>query len=174
MPFTPYHFGPGLAVKAMAPRHFSFSVFVFSQVLTDVEPLYYILSGEAPIHRFFHTCVGATLVGVASYFIGRPLCGIGLALLRHTFGWNRVHLREAARLIRPTAALSAAFIGSYSHVLLDSIVHPDARPLAPFSDANPLYNFISLAALREYCLAAGALGLIGLGLWRLVDRGRNG
>jgi hypothetical protein len=174
MPFTPYHFGPGLAAKAMAPRHFSFSVFVFSQVLTDVEPLYYILIGEASIHRFFHTCVGATLVGVVSYFIGRPLCGIGLALLRHTCDRNRVDLREAVRLIRPTAALSAAFIGSYSHVMLDSIVHPDARPLAPFSNANPLYHMVSVAALREYCLAAGVLGLIGLGLWRLVGQRRNG
>jgi hypothetical protein len=173
MPFTPYHFGPGLAVKAVAPRHFSFSVFVFSQVLTDLEPLYYMLSGEAPVHRLFHTCAGATMVAAVSYLVGRPLCGFCLALLRHTFGWRFADLRESVRLISPNAALSAGFIGAYSHVALDSIMHNDTRPFAPLSDANPLYNIISVSDLHLYCLVAGVVGLIGLGLWRLVDRGRN-
>jgi hypothetical protein len=118
MPFTPYYFGPGLAVNAVAPRYFSFSAFVFSRVLTDIEPLCYLPSGEAPIHRFFHTCAGATLVGAVSYLVGRPLCGFRLARLRHTFGWR-------------------------------------------------------LAGLHLYCLVAGIVGLIVLGLRRLVVRGRN-
>ena len=173
VPFTPYHFGPGLAVKAVAPRHFSFSVFVFSQVLTDIEPLYYMLSGQAPIHRFFHTYAGATFVAAVSYLIGRPLCGFCRALVRHTFGWRLADLRESVRLISPTAALSAAFIGSYSHVALDSIMHHDTHPLAPFSNANPLYGMISVSDLHLYCLVAGVVGLLGLSLWRLGDHGRN-
>ena len=39
MPITPFHFGPGAAVKAVAPRHFSFTVFAFSQVMIDLEPI---------------------------------------------------------------------------------------------------------------------------------------
>jgi hypothetical protein len=37
MPFTPYHFGPGALVKAIMPRHFSFTVFCFAQIVTDFE-----------------------------------------------------------------------------------------------------------------------------------------
>ena len=173
MPFTPFHFGPGLAVKAAAPRYFSFSVFVFSQVLIDIEPLYYLLNEEAPVHRFFHTYLGATVIAAVSYLIGRPLCGFCLALFRRTFGWRLSDLREAIRLISPTAALSAALIGCYSHVALDSILHGDMHPLAPFSDANPLFHMISVAELHLYCIVAGVVGLIGLGFWWLVDQDRN-
>lgn len=168
MPFTPFHFGPGLAVKAATPRYFSFSVFVFSQVLIDIEPLYYLLSGEAQAHRFLHTYLGATVIAAVSYVIGRPLCGFCLAMFRHTFGWRLSDMREAIRLISPTSALSAAIIGPCSHVALDSIMHPDARPLAPFSDANPLFHAISAAELQLYCIVAGVVGLIGLGLWWLI------
>jgi hypothetical protein len=140
MPFTPFHFGPGLAVKAAAPRYFSFSVFVFSQLLIDIEPLYYLLRGEAPLHRFFHTYPGAAVIAVASYALGRPLGGLGLALIRRTFGWRLSDLHEAIRLISPTAALSAAITGAFSHVALDSIMHGDMHPLAPFSDANSMLH----------------------------------
>ena len=170
MPFTPFHFGPGLAVKAAAPRYFSFSVFVFSQVLTDIETLYYMLSGEAPVHRFFHTYLGATVIAAVSYVIGRPLCGMCLALFRRTFGWRLSDLRETIRLINPTAALSAALIGAFSHVALDSIMHGDSHPLAPFSDANPLLHTISVAELHRYCMVAGIVGLISLGLWWMIRR----
>jgi hypothetical protein len=43
---------------------------------------------------------------------------------------------------------------------------------ASFSYANPLYNLISVSDLHFYCLVAGVVGLIGLGLRRLV--GPNG
>lgn len=46
MPFTPFHFGPGATVKAMAGQHFSFTVFAFTQVAIDLEPLYFMLRDE--------------------------------------------------------------------------------------------------------------------------------
>ena len=36
MPFTPFHMGPGLAVKAVCGRYFSLVVFGFSQVAIDI------------------------------------------------------------------------------------------------------------------------------------------
>jgi membrane-bound metal-dependent hydrolase YbcI (DUF457 family) len=170
MPFTPFHFGPGLAVKVAAPRYFSFSVFVFSQVLIDVEPLYYLLRGEAPVHRFFHTYLGATAIAAASYLLGRPLCALGLAVFRRTFGWRMSDLLEAMRLISPTAAMSAAIIGAYSHVALDCIMHAEMHPLAPWSDVNPLFGSISVSELHLYCIVAGVVGLIGMDVWWLVGR----
>ena len=64
MPFTPFHFGPGLFGKGIVPRRFSWMAFIVSQVIIDCETLYYLLQRTYPIHRFFHTFVGATLVGL--------------------------------------------------------------------------------------------------------------
>ena len=66
MPFTPFHFGPALALKAVAPRAFSWTAFVASQVVIDCEPLYYMLRGDYPVHRVLHWFVGATGAGLAA------------------------------------------------------------------------------------------------------------
>src|SRR5262252_2406583 len=65
MPFTPYHFGPGLFVKGLAARWFSWIAFVAVQVVIDCETLYYLERREYPIHRTLHTFLGGTLAGLA-------------------------------------------------------------------------------------------------------------
>jgi hypothetical protein len=46
VPFTPFHMGPGLAIKAVTGRHLSLLVFGVSQVVIDVEPLVRIIRGS--------------------------------------------------------------------------------------------------------------------------------
>lgn len=169
MPFTPFHFGPGLATKMIAPSYFSFMIFVFSQVLIDLEPLYFIVKSELPVHRFFHTYLGATVIAVVSYIIGRPLCGLFIAIFKRSFVRSKPGILEAMRLISPLAALTAAFIGSYSHIVLDSIMHSDINPLSPFSEENVLLNSISVIELHLYCFIAGIVGAIGRGFRWLVS-----
>jgi membrane-bound metal-dependent hydrolase YbcI (DUF457 family) len=53
--------------------------------------------------------------------------------------------------ITPTAAAVGAFVGAYSHVAIDSIMHVDVRPFAPFSAG------VALAADRDDRNAAVAL-----------------
>jgi hypothetical protein len=106
MPITPFHFGPGAAIHAAAPRYVSFLAFCAANVLMDIEPMYYILTRQYPLHRFFHTYVGAAIVAIG------------------------------------------ATAGTFSHVLLDSVMHSDIRPFAPFSDSNPLRGVISVQALQ--------------------------
>jgi len=74
MPFTPLHFGPGTAIKAVIPGSFSLTVFAFSQIVIDLEPLYYLLRDAWPVHRFLHTYRGATGVAVCSIVAGKPIC----------------------------------------------------------------------------------------------------
>ena len=64
MPFTPFHFGPGLALKGIIGRHMSFSAFVVANVAIDIEPLYYMLRNDPPLHRELHTAIGAMLLAV--------------------------------------------------------------------------------------------------------------
>jgi membrane-bound metal-dependent hydrolase YbcI (DUF457 family) len=102
----------------------------------DIEPLYYMLTQQYPLHRFFQTYIGASLVvavTVALFAVGRRMAG-------------------NLRLPAPRAVVLGAAVGVYSHVLLDSIMHRDIRPLAPFSDTNPLLGVISLSALHWSCL----------------------
>jgi hypothetical protein len=50
MPFTPFHLGPGAAVKAIAGDDFSFIVFGGAQALMDIEPLVHMVRGDAVLH----------------------------------------------------------------------------------------------------------------------------
>ncbi|WP_074867502.1 hypothetical protein [Atopomonas hussainii] len=59
----------------------------------------------------------------------------------------------------------SAFIGTYSHVLLDALMHADLAPFAPFSLANPWLSLLSVMQLHWFCLIAG---LIGITLWPLL------
>jgi hypothetical protein len=150
MPFTPFHFGPGAAIHAVAPRHISFLAFCAANVIIDVEPLYFILSNQYPLHRFLHTYIGAsliTLATVALFVTARRLAS--RIWLPNLFKWQRLGL---LRVILGAAA------GSYSHIVLDSLMHRDITPFAPFSNANPLFHAVSLGALHLSCIAAGGFG----------------
>lgn len=160
MPFTPFHMGPGLALKALIGRHFSLMVFGFSQVAIDLEPLVRILRGDAELHGFTHTYLGATLVALASIVIGRPVCQY---LLRY---WNPdpssrlLNWLPTPKTIPWSAAIVGASVGTYSHVFLDSVMHSDMRPLAPLSDSNALLHVITVENLHLACVVSGVLGVL--------------
>ena len=162
MPVTPFHFGPAAAMKAATPKHFSFVVFGLSQVVIDMEPAFYMAQGAWPIHRFFHTYLGATAVALIVAFLGKPLCEWVIRV------WNS-RLDDSQRdwlginpKITRSAALVGALFGAYSHVLLDSVMHADMRPLAPLSNANPLLYYISIEHLHLLCIAFGVVGASAL------------
>lgn len=154
MPVTPFHFGPGAAIHALAPKRVSFLAFCAANVLVDVEPLYYMRTDQYPLHRFFHTYIGATLVVILTVALFIAARAISRRLsLPNLFKWRQ--------LGTPAVAMGAA-LGSYSHIVLDSFMHADIAPLSPFSEANPLLGLVSLAALHWGCVAAGVLGVITL------------
>lgn len=154
--------GPGRALKALIGRHFSLMVFGFRQVAIDLEPLIRILRGDAELHGFPHTYVGATLVALASIVVGRPICQY---LLRY---WNPaptsrlLNWLPTPKSIPSSVATVGAFIGTYSHPLLDSVMHSDMRPLAPLSDDNALLHVITVENRRLACVLSGVLGVLFL------------
>lgn len=157
MPFTPFHFGAGVAAHAASPRRVSFLAFCAANVLTDVEPLWYSLRGEWPYHRFLHTFVGSQLTAaatVALYLAARALAR--RRPLPDPFGWQSLATAPVAL---------GAWLGSTSHIVLDGLNHRDQRPFAPFSDANPMLGAMSRPAVETLCLALALLGL-GVLAWR--------
>lgn len=159
MPFTPFHMGPGLFVKAALPRHFSITVFGLTQVAIDAEVLRHMLRHEFPYHTFFHSYLGATVLATILTVAGKP------ASQWIKGAWNVMAARNRAPhlLVRvPTswvAALAGAFIGAYSHVLLDSLYHSDIAPLQPWSQTNRLSGVMSPESVELICVVLGIVGL---------------
>ena len=152
--------GPGLAIKGVAGRHFSLMLFGFSQVAMDIEPLVRILRGDAILHGFTHTYLGATLIGLLSVIAGRPICQFLLRYWKPDLDSPFLNWLPTTKHITWSAATVGAFVGTYSHVLFDSIMHADMQPLAPFFDANSMLHVISVDDLHLACVLGGILGAI--------------
>ncbi len=159
MPITPFHFGPAAAIKAVAPRHFSFTMFVFTNIVIDVEPLYFMATGDWPIHRFLHTYLGATIAAVACFFAGRPVCLWAIRLWNSRLSEGQARWLRVEPRIEALPAATGALIGGWSHVLLDSLMHSDMEPLAPFSAGSGMVHLVTIDQLELFCALAGALGI---------------
>ena len=164
MPVTPFHFGPGALVSVVAPKHVSFVAFCAVNVLIDVESLRNMLTHQVRIHTFFHTYLGASFVAV--YVVALFIAARWLALRLP----DHVLLRWRALGVVPVFMGSA--LGAWSHVLLDSVMHSDITPFAPWSSANPLFQVISTTALHLGCVVAGALAVTWLVLRSHGSRAR--
>jgi len=155
VPFTPFHFGPALLAKGAAPKHVSLLSFAATQVAVDLEPLYYLVRNDPPIHRWAHTLWGAALVGLA----------VGIALARWSSRWTVGPAAVAREDLRMGPALTGGLIGGITHPLLDGLMHADVRALRPLAETTWVLDPAGVAGLHLGCVAAGALGA-GLLLFR--------
>ena len=169
MPITSLHLGPGAVFKAIGEKRFSFVVFGLAQFAMDLEPIWRFLGGSNLLHGPVHSILGATIIGAIVVVLGKPL---GERLLRL---WNRrlsprqrEWLYVEPRFTWPETAIGA-FGGTYSHVLLDGIMHTDVRPMYPLRNFNDLVGIISAEKLDALCLALGVIGvliILTVSFWR--------
>lgn len=154
MPVTPFHFGLGAALKAVAPRHVSFLSFAAVNVFIDVESFYNLMNARFPVHAFFHTYLGAPLVAgfTILLFLLARWCASKF-YLPNAYRWQQLSLLQVS---------VGALLGALSHVVFDSIMHADIQPLHPFSNENILHEVIPLLYLHLLCVLIGVLGLIGV------------
>lgn len=148
-----------------APKHVSFLSFCATNVLIDFESLYNLVYQLHPVHAFFHTYIGATLLIAAVV-----LLFLGLRTFESRF-WlpNLFRWRE---LNSKSVAIGAA-LGAYSHVVLDSVMHSDIQPLSPLSLSNALLGIVPLSVLHLACLALGVLGGAVVAVRWFVAGGEN-
>jgi len=158
MPFTPFHLGPGALFKTVGTRNFSFLVFGFSQVLMDLEPLIRIYLHTPILHGFTHTMLGATLIAIPSVLIGKPACELGLRVSRALA--SEPDRRVIPETISWRAACIAGVVGTYSHVLIDAVMHADVRPWWPWSQSNPLLGVVDLTPLHVLCVVLAIPGVV--------------
>ena len=153
MPFTPIHMGPGILIKALLQGSFSLMVFGWAQIIMDIQPLIVIITGDGHLHGFSHTYIGATLLAIFSALSGKYLSEIGLKILGISKMSNPVKISW-------WVAFSSAFIGTYTHVALDSIMHSDVEPFYPLSQANNLLALVTVGQLHQFCLFSALAGAI--------------
>jgi hypothetical protein len=157
--------GPGLLLKAAAPRRISLVAFGTVQVAIDLETWYYLTNGDVPIHRTLHTFLFGGLFSLA---IGLLVLGIGW--VTHTTvapHVSRLSIGQPLSVLAGELSASGIFagviLGATTHALLDGIMHGDIKPFAPFTDANPLVGLVGWDPLHLICVALGVAG----GLWLL-------
>ncbi|CAH0990854.1 hypothetical protein SIN8267_00954 [Sinobacterium norvegicum] len=152
MPFTPIHMGPGILIKAILQSSFSLMVFGWTQIVMDIQPLIVLMTGEGHLHGFTHTYVGAIILAIFSALTGKCLSELGLKVLA-------IDKYQPIRIAWWVAFVSA-FIGSFSHVFLDSIMHTDVEPFYPITLTNDLHGMVSTTILHKLCLYSGGVGAV--------------
>jgi len=158
MPFTPIHMGPGIFIKALLQGSFSLMVFGWAQIVMDIQPLVVLISGEGHLHGFSHTYIGATLLAVFSAITGKYLSEFGLIVLG-------ISTKTTPIKITWVVVYLSAFIGTFTHVVLDSIMHSDLQPFYPFIDSNGLLGLVDVSILHKFCFYSGG---VGAGIYFLV------
>lgn len=155
MPFTPFHLGPAISVKAAMDKKFSLLVYAWAQVVMDLQPLVVILTGHGRTHGITHTFVGAAVLGAVAVVSGKYLSELILNLL--SFG------KRPKTVIPWRVAILSGFVGTFSHVLLDALVYSDMSPFWPFSNEGSSIGVGSYEMIL-FCVVSGALGSVAWGL----------
>lgn len=150
MPFTPFHMGPGIAIKALLQGSFSVMVFGWTQILMDIQPLVVLITGEGHLHGFSHTFVGGSIIAVISALTGKYLSELGLSILGIDKG-KRINIAWWVVFL-------SAYIGVFSHVLLDAVMHSDVEPFYPFNTDNVFLGYLSYAGIHKLCVYSGIFG----------------
>jgi membrane-bound metal-dependent hydrolase YbcI (DUF457 family) len=131
----------------------SLLAFVVSQIVIDCETAYFMLiKQEWPLHRWAHTFVVGTPLGLAA---GLVTCLAATLWLKHGGSSRGAQFMRDATLV-PSAV--GGLLGGMSHAFLDGIMHSDARPFRPFDEGNPLLGALSLPVLHLVLVAAGGAG----------------
>lgn len=159
MPFTPFHMGIGILTKAILQSSFSLMVFGWSQIVMDIQPLIVLLTGNGYLHGFSHTYLGAIFLAIFSALSGKYLSEFGLLVIGISKKSNPIKITWKIVCI-------SAFIGTFSHVFLDSIMHSDVQPFYPVSLENNFLGILSVDWLYKLCLYSG---LVGAGIYYYVQ-----
>ncbi|MEE9377307.1 MAG: hypothetical protein V3V33_04645 [Candidatus Lokiarchaeia archaeon] len=170
MPFTPYHFGPGLFIGLLFLSFIDLPTFLIASVIVDIEPfLVLFFNLNYPLHGFFHSFIGGTIIALILAVIMTKIREIFTPIM----SFFKIEQEISFKKI-----LLASLLGIYIHILLDSPIYTDIRPFFPL-DFNPFYRSTSLPGLLEtmicvWCFLAGVIVyIIRLIIFAVKNRRKN-
>lgn len=154
MPFTPFHFGPALLLGILLYRWVDLPTLLVSSVIIDIRAALVVFGPlEPPVHGILTTFAGGTFIAILVTAVISSLPNSIDRLL----DYGRLTDRSSR-----SAIFTGAILGVYSHVILDSILYTDARPLYPIT-WNPFFvDGVKFIPVYVGCTLAGILGLIAL------------
>ena len=145
MPFTPFHIGPALVIGIILVYYIDFPTLLVASVILDIEPfLVLLLDLNYPLHGFFHSFLGGTLVILPLSFI---MFKIRLILNPIT---DFFKLEQNSSFLN---ILAASILGVYSHILLDAPLYTDIQPFFPLN-FNPFLDTSGLPGVTIYLFCA--------------------
>ena len=158
MPFTPFHLGPGLGVGMLFSKYFDIAALLAASVAVDIEPFLVLLFKlNYPLHGFFHSFLGGTIVAVlvsaAIYYLRD--------VTRKIMDVFQIGQRSSFKKI-----LWSSIFGVYLHILLDAPLYADIRPFYPFQ-SNPLYGLFSAGHIYSF---TGISFIIGVAAYVFMVR----
>ncbi len=151
MPFTPFHLGPALFIGLLLFSLFDLPTLMVSSVIVDTEPFLVLLFKlDYPLHGFFHSYLGGTIMAVAVAFAMFAVRK-GIQRIMSTF---KLQQNSSFRKIFFTS-----LFGVYFHIFLDSPLYREIKPLYPL-DFNPMYRTISASSIYLFCILSFLAGFI--------------
>lgn len=140
MPLTPFHTAVAILGFIWFEK-FYLPALVISSVLMDLEPFYYMFIATNPpyLHGFWHTYLGATIIALVVAFL--------LIKFRKQVDSITKIFKAEQKQISTKWIYASSIIAAWSHILLDSTMHGDMKPLWPITDANPFLNLIHFTDL---------------------------
>jgi len=155
MPFTPFHFGPALLLGLILFGVVDLPALLIASVIPDIEPfyvMYFDVSGY-PLHGFFHSYLGASILAFLVTALVYPLRG----LFGKVMAFFRIPQKTSLKKI-----LFTSFVGVYSHVFLDSFLYREMAPLYPLQ-GNSFINILvpyQYSVIYGFCSLSFILGII--------------
>jgi len=144
MPFTPFHFGPGILLGLFLLNKLDFPTFVAANVIIDWRAaLVFLGFWQPPRHGWVHTYIGATLMATLLVTV--------MIYLRPVIDEQLKEMKIVQEITKKSIFL-AAFSGAFLHVTIDAFHHPAMQPFMPFN-VNPLLGLFSTLELRAALLS---------------------
>ena len=145
MPFTPFHFGPGLFISLIFLSLIDIPTFLIASVIIDVEPfIVLIFQINYPLHGFFHSFLGGFIVAVLLSMVMSKIRSYFTPLLKFFKIEQSISFKKI--LISSTCTI-------FIHILLDSPIYLDIQPFFPF-EFNPFYSNTLWPGLYIYLICA--------------------
>ncbi len=159
LPFTPFHWGISILIQALLIFLDPIALFVGS-VIPDIEGItaWFILPGMGlPLHGPLHSFTGALflglLTGISSWFCFKYL----FPQLIEQFQLNLPFSLPEYSL---GCSLLSAFLGTFSHIILDAPLYSEMDLLYPLGVGNPLYGIVPGTLIYSLCIFGFIIGNI--------------
>ncbi|WP_407355113.1 DUF4184 family protein [Methanolobus sp. WCC5] len=142
MPFTPLHLGPAFLLGELFERRMNLIAILLGSMIIDLRATYCLFSGCRPLHGPLHTFIGATVIALLLAW----LVFSQRQWLQKTT--DKMRIEQTYSLV---TVIAGSVIGTWSHVLFDSFIYTDIRPLWPLT-INPFIGAVGTETIYMACM----------------------